>query len=153
AAPIDSARRGQMEEEGLVMLLNLADTDTQLPRGGLNVTRKWAEENPNTALALVAATAEAIKAMRDDPEAAIDEHLKWSEIEEREESQNELEGYLAVAQSDLRISNDAWLAMKEVLKGTNPAVADVDVTEAYTTRFLDQLVEMGFFENLGIETG
>ena len=153
AAPIDSARQEQMEGEGLVMLLNLADTDTQLPRGGLNVTRAWYEKYPNTALALVAATAEAIQLMRDEPEAAIDEHLAWSEIEEREESQKEMELYLSVAQSDLRISNDAWLAMREVLKGTNPAVEGIDVTEAYTTEFVEFLVEIGFFADLGIDIG
>jgi NitT/TauT family transport system substrate-binding protein len=151
AAPVDSARRSQMEDEGLNMLINLADTDVQLPRGGLNVTREFAEENPNTCLALVAATIEAIQAMKDDPEAAIDEHLAWSEEDDREASQSALEEYLAVAQADLRISNDAWVAMREVLKGTNPAVVDVDVTQAYTTEFIDQLVDLGFFEQMGID--
>jgi NitT/TauT family transport system substrate-binding protein len=150
AAPIDVARQADMEAEGLNLLVNLAEENLQLPRGGLNVTREFADENPNTCLALVAATIEAIQAMRDDPDAAAEDYARWAEVEV-EEALAELELYLSVAQSDLRINPDAWDAMQEVLVSTNPAVADVTVSDAYTTEFVDQLDDMGFFEELGID--
>ena len=150
AAPIDVARREQMEEEGMTLLLNLAETDQQLPRGGLNVTREWAETNPNTALILVAAVMEAIQLMIEDPEAAAAEHLIWAEGEDIEDSRNELETYLQFVNEDLVIGEDPWLTMQETLAVTNPAVTEVDVSEAYTTRFVEQLDELGFLEQFGI---
>ena len=152
AAPIDVARQAEMEGEGMKLLVNLLDERLELPRGGINVTREFAEANPNTCLALVAATAEAIQAMRDDPEAAAAEYASWSEVDV-EEAADELALYLSVAQSDLRINPDAWLAMQDVLSVTNPAVLGVDVNDAFTNEFADQLEEMGFFTDMGITTG
>ena len=150
AAPIDIARREQMEEEGMTLLVNLAETDQQLPRGGLNVTREWAEANPNTALILVAATMEAIQLMKEDPEAAAQEHMVWAAGEDIEDSRNELELYLQFVNEDLVIGVDPWLTMQETLAATNPAVTDVDVTEAYTNRFVEQLDELGFLAQWGL---
>lgn len=149
AAPIDVARQAEMEGEGMKLLVNLLEERLELPRGGINVTRQFAEENPNTCLALVAATMEAIQAMRDDPQAAAEEYARWAEVEV-DEALDELELYLSVAQDDLRINPDAWDAMQEVLGVTNAAVLDVTVSDAYTTRFVDQLEEMGFLDDLGI---
>ncbi len=149
AAPIDVARRAEMEAEGLKLLINLAEERLELPRGGINVTREFAELYPNTVLALVAATIEAIQAMRDDPAAAAAEYASWSEVD-LDEAQDELDLYLEFAQDDLRINPDAWDAMQDVLSVTNPAVLDVTVSDAYTTRFVDQLEELGFLENLGL---
>jgi ABC-type nitrate/sulfonate/bicarbonate transport system substrate-binding protein len=148
AAPIDVARQAEMEAEGLVLLVNLAEERLELPRGGINVTRQFADENPNTILALVAATIEAIQLMRADPAAAAAEYADWAEVD-LEEATDELELYLEFAQDDLRINPDAWDAMQDVLSVTNPAVLDVTVSDAYTTRFVDQLEEMGYFEQMG----
>ncbi|HVR32626.1 MAG TPA: ABC transporter substrate-binding protein [Acidimicrobiia bacterium] len=150
AAPIDIARREQMEEEGMTLLVNLAETDQQLPRGGLNVTREWAETNPNTALILVAATMEAIQLMKEDPEAAAQEHMVWASGEDIEDSRNELALYLQFVNEDLVIGIDPWLTMQETLAATAPAVADVDVSEAYTNRFVEQLDELGFLAQWGL---
>jgi len=150
AAPIDIARQEQMEDEGLTLLVNLADTDQQLPRGGLNVTREFAEQNPNTVLAMVAAVIEAIQLMQDDPEAAAEEHLTWADGSDIQDSRDELEVYLQFVNEDLVIGEGPWLTMQEVLAVTNPAVLDVDVSDAYTTEFVEQLDEMGFLAQFGI---
>ena len=150
AAPIDVARQAEMEGEGMKLLVNLLDERLELPRGGINVTREFADANPNTCLALVAATAEAIQAMRDDPEAAAAEYASWAEVDV-EEAADELVLYLSVAQSDLRINPDAWTAMQDVLSVTNPAVLDVTVSDAYTNEFADELAERGFFDEMGID--
>jgi ABC-type nitrate/sulfonate/bicarbonate transport system substrate-binding protein len=150
AAPIDVARQEQMEAEGMTLLVNLADTDQQLPRGGLNVTREWAEKNPNTALILVAAVMEAIQLMQEDPEAAAQEHLIWADGDDIADSRDELEVYLQFVNEDLVIGQGPWLTMQEVLAVTNPAVVDVDVSEAYTTSFVEQLEELGFLDQFGI---
>jgi len=150
AAPIDVARRDEMESEGMTLLVNLADTEQQLPRGGLNVTREWSEENPNTALAMVMATMEAIQLMQDDPDAAAEEHMTWAEGDAIEDSESELEVYLQFVNEDLVIGQAPWDTMQEVLAVTNPAVADVDVTDAYTTKFVEQLDDLGCLEQFGI---
>jgi ABC-type nitrate/sulfonate/bicarbonate transport system substrate-binding protein len=150
AAPIDIARQGEMEGEGMTLLVNLADSDQQLPRGGLNVTREWAETNPNTALILVAAVMEAIQLMKEDPEAAAVEHMAWAEGDDLQASRDELEVYLEFVNEDLVIADGPWVTMQEVLAVTNPAVIDVDVSEAYTNKFVEQLDEMGFLEQWGL---
>jgi ABC-type nitrate/sulfonate/bicarbonate transport system substrate-binding protein len=150
AAPIDIARQGEMEGEGMTLLVNLADSDQQLPRGGLNVTREWAETNPNTALILVAAVMEAIQLMKEDPEAAAVEHMAWAEGDDLQASRDELEVYLQFVNEDLVIAGGPWVTMQEVLAVTNPAVIDVDVSEAYTNKFVEQLDEMGFLEQWGL---
>jgi ABC-type nitrate/sulfonate/bicarbonate transport system substrate-binding protein len=150
AAPIDVARRSEMEAEGMTLLLNLADTDQQLPRGGLNVTREFAEANPNTVLILVAATMEAIQLMQEDPQAAAEEHLNWAELDEIESSQAELEVYLEFVNEDLVIGPGPWNTMQEVLAVTAPQVIDVDVSEAYTNEFVEQLDALGFLDQFGI---
>ncbi len=150
AAPIDVARQGEMEAEGMTLLVNLADTEQQLPRGGLNVTREWAEENPNTALAMVMAVMEAIQLMQDDPEAAAEAHLAWAETDEIESSRAELDVYLQFVNEDLVIGQAPWDTMQEVLSVTNPAVIDVTVTDAYTTEFVEQLDSLGCLEQFGI---
>lgn len=150
AAPIDIANREQMEEEGLTLLVNLAETDQQLPRGGLNVTREFAETNPNTTLILVAATMEAIQLMLEDPEAAAAEHLIWASGDDIEDSRNELAVYLEHVNEDLVISQGPWETMQVTLAETASAVMDVNVADAYTTRFVEQLDELGFLAQFGI---
>lgn len=150
AAPIDVARQAEMEAEGATLLVNLADTDQQLPRGGLNVTREFAEQNPNTVLVMVAAVMEAIQLMLDDPEAAAQEHTVWAELDDVESSRNELEVFLQFVNEDLVIGQEPWNTMQTVLAVTNPAVLDVDVTEAYDYGAISQLDELGFLSQFGI---
>jgi ABC-type nitrate/sulfonate/bicarbonate transport system substrate-binding protein len=150
AAPIDIARQAEMEEEGMTLLVNLADSDQQLPRGGLNVTREWAETNPNTALILVAAVMEAIQLMKEDPEAAAAAHMEWAEGDDIQASRDELAVYLEFVNEDLVIAEAPWVTMQEVLAVTNPAVTEVDVSEAYTNEFVEQLDAMGFLEQFGL---
>jgi ABC-type nitrate/sulfonate/bicarbonate transport system substrate-binding protein len=150
AAPIDVARQEEMESEGMTLLVNLADTDQQLPRGGLYVTREWAETNPNTALVLDMAVIEAIQLMQDDPEAAAEAHLEWAEGDDIASSQAELDVYLQFVNEDLVIGQEPWNTMQAVLSVTNPAVADVTVTDAYTNEFVEQLDSMGCLEQFGI---
>lgn len=150
AAPIDSAIQSQMEEEGLTMVLNLGDTDQVLPRGGLNVTRTWLEENPNTACALVAGTMEAIQLMIEDPASAVEAHMAWSDSDEEDESQAALDSYLAFVEEDLVVDPVAWENMQTVLAETTPAVADLDAHEAYTNDVVQRLDDAGFLEQLGV---
>ena len=150
AAPIDVARQEEMEAEGATLLLNLAETEQQLPRGGLNVTREFAEQNPNTVLVMVAAMMEAIQLMQDDPEAAAQEHMEWAELDDVESSRNELEVFLQFVNEDLIIGQEPWNTMQTVLAVTNPAVEDVDVTEAYNYDFVRQLDDLGFLDQFGI---
>jgi ABC-type nitrate/sulfonate/bicarbonate transport system substrate-binding protein len=150
AAPIDIARQQQMEDEGLTLLVNLAETDQQLPRGGLNVTREFAEQNPNTVMAMLAAVVEAIQLMKEDPEAAAQAHMEWADGDDIADSRDELEVYLEFVNEDLVIGEGPWLTMQETLAVTNPAVSDVDVADAYTNEFVERLAEMGFFDEWGI---
>ncbi len=94
---------------------------------------------------------EAIQLMQETPDQAVDAHMEWAEVTDRAESEAALESYLEFVEEDLVVGEQPWLDMRDVLAETNPAVADVDVTEAYTTQFVEQLDEMGFLEQLGVQ--
>jgi hypothetical protein len=49
----------------------------------------------------------------------------------------------------MRPVKEAFETAKTVAASVNPAVADVDVTKAFTTQFLDKLRDMGFNDAIG----
>jgi hypothetical protein len=46
-------------------------------------------------------------------------------------------------------SPDAFTNAKEVLQATNPEIANVDVTKAYTYDVLKKLADMGVYDAIG----
>ena len=49
-------------------------------------------------------------------------------------------------------TEDAFKAPKTVLAGTNPAVANADISKAYDLSFLKKLQDIGFYKKIGAPT-
>jgi NitT/TauT family transport system substrate-binding protein len=144
AAPVDASLEADMVEQGFTILSKLAEAGAELPRSGLVLDRAWMTQNPNTALALVAANLEAQHRLFSDTEAAIDAFADWTQSSDREAAAAQLRDYLKLARKDLRWNAEPWITLREIMAAADPALADVDVTKAYSFELLDKLDQMGF---------
>lgn len=122
-----------------------------VPRTSLVVFPEFAQKNPNTTLALVAAYLEGITEMRKDQNRAAEFLAKDANID------------LAKAKEQVKIEMDApWEPRdgycdktvmeftKQVNLPSNPALANVDATKACNNAFLDKLKDMGFMKKIGV---
>jgi ABC-type nitrate/sulfonate/bicarbonate transport system substrate-binding protein len=148
AAPIACALEEQLTAEGFHVLLRMSEIETESVQGGLQVSREYAEANPNTVLAAVAAYLEAAQIIFNDPDVATASYMEWEQVDEAT-AEAHLDGYRLVAARDLRWSREAMENYQGFLILQDPAVANVDVEETYTYEFLDRLEELGLNEALG----
>jgi ABC-type nitrate/sulfonate/bicarbonate transport system substrate-binding protein len=150
AAPVDAVLEQEMTQQGFNVLIRLPDTPLELARSGLVVPRDWVQKNPNTVLALVAASLEAQQRMFTETEKAIDSYASWTQTTERPKAESAVKDFLKLARRDLRWNKEGWEIVRDVGVTENPALQDVDVTKAYTFEFLDKLRDMGFNDAVGV---
>lgn len=149
AAPMASAAREALEEEGFNVLLRLAeDVDDEVVLGALMTSRTFADENPNTTLRVVAAVMEATEYMWADPEHTAELFADWAQLDSPDEALEELEVYKSVAQRDLRWTTEGLVRAQEFIGIQEPGVLDVDPASVEYADFLAELEEMGFREQL-----
>jgi ABC-type nitrate/sulfonate/bicarbonate transport system substrate-binding protein len=149
AAPVDETRRQEMTDQGLNVLVQLGGTDREVAIVGVTMREEWVQQNPNTTLALVAALLEAQTMILADEEAAVDQWMKVSQSTDREAATTDVRGFTSLASKDLRWTQEGFEILRDVLATQNPAMADVNVADAYTFEFLDKLRDMGFNEKIG----
>jgi NitT/TauT family transport system substrate-binding protein len=150
AAVVDVALDEEMKAQGFNILGRTTEGGREYGRNGMNLRREWFEKNPNTVLALTAAVIEGQNAIWSNTEKAIDVFQQWGQIKERSSAENQVRAFMQYGRRDMRWSQDGWELTKEVLASTNPAVADVDVTKAYSFEPLDKLRDMGMNQMLNI---
>jgi NitT/TauT family transport system substrate-binding protein len=146
---VDSALRPDMEEAGFNILVKLSDLDTKTTNGALIVPRKFAEENPNTTLAIVAANLEAMQLMFEDTELAVDRLAEWAQMD-RDEADQTLRQFLTVAQRDLKWTPEGNAQFHEFLQLQDPTVSEINPDDTYTFEFIDKLESLGLHKQLGV---
>lgn len=152
AAPLDPGELIAMEPLGFHSLINMAELEgVGIQRTGLAVPRTFAEENPNTTLALAAAYAEAISILLNDPGRAVE---AWSGVVDitPEEAAEQLEAEFAYGYEprDGRAQPQWFEAAYNALVQVDPELEQYDWNDAFTTEFVDQLEELGLYEELGL---
>jgi ABC-type nitrate/sulfonate/bicarbonate transport system substrate-binding protein len=150
AAPIDVALQDEMKQAGFNILVSLPDTPLEYGRSGLIVRRDWMERNPNTVLALVAASLEGQNLIWNDTEQAIDSFARWTQATNRASAEGQVRAFLRHGRRDMRWSREGYELARDVQATENPAIANVDVTRAYTLQYLDRLRDMGLYDMLGV---
>ena len=150
AAPVDSAIEEEMKAQGLNILLRLPDAPVTLARESLQVRKDFAQKNPNTVLAVAAASMAAEQQLWPQKDKAIDGFLEWAQVKDRDAASIEVNAYLPVANRSMRFAPDGWENLKEVMVYADPNIKDVDVTKAYTFQFLDKLHQLGFDKAVGV---
>jgi hypothetical protein len=114
--------------------------------------RSFIDDNPATVLAVVAANLEATQLLFTDEDQAVAALAPWAQITE-DEARAAIVDFKGVAQRDLRWTPEAYANVRDVAVITNPDVADVNLEEAATTTFLDELRDLGMNEMLQIPQG
>ena len=151
AAPVDPSLEAKLAKEGITPLVDLRESELSLPGGDIMFRRSFVDKNPNLALVVVAAALEAVQLMFTDTDEVSRLFAKWAGITE-EESIGIWDAYLAsnISVRNLRATTEGYENIRDVLVSTNPAVADVDVSKAYDSTYLDKLEDLGFFEKFGV---
>lgn len=149
AIPVECALEDELTAEGFNVLLRLPEVETQMPNAPITWRKEFVEDNPNTVLAVSAACLEAMQLLFEDTDFAIESYADFAQVP-LEDARRSIEPYLDVAQRDLRWTHESYLTVQDFLVLTNPAVAAVDVREAYTFEFVERLEELGLYDELGV---
>jgi NitT/TauT family transport system substrate-binding protein len=149
AIPVEGAVADELVAEGYNVLIDLTESDVPFAVGSLEFTKSFVEQNPNTVLALLAANLEAMQIIAEDTETAAASLAEWAQIDHAD-AVAAIEGFQRVMQRDMRWTQEGYENALEIAIAQDPNLAGIDVTQAYTTEFLDRLVEMGFNDAIGV---
>lgn len=149
AAPIDASLEQQMLDQGFNILIDLKEERLPWGRSGMAFRDDFLEENPNTALLLVAGALEAQNMMWEDPETAAEFYAEFTQLDP-EEALRRVEEFQEIGNRTMRWEPAAFENPQRVLATVTPAVADVTTSDAYTLDLLAELEEIGFYEQHGI---
>jgi ABC-type nitrate/sulfonate/bicarbonate transport system substrate-binding protein len=146
-APIDLAQDAAMTAAGLVKLTDNKSSGKQWGRSGLATTAAFLQANPNTAKAVVAAALEAQNSMWVDPTTAATKFADYAQVPAADAT-NLINSYTQIGDRSMGWTDDAFNFPKQTLATVNPAMADVDVTQAYDKSILQGLYDSGFYTQI-----
>ena len=147
-APIDLAKADAMTAAGLVTLTDNKSSGKQWGRSGLATTVAFAQANPNTVRAVVAAVLAAQNSMWTDPTTAAAKFAEYAQVDVAEATKN-IADFTAIGDRSMGWTDDAFNFPKLTLATVNPAMADVDVSQAYDKSFLQGLYDAGYYTEIG----
>ena len=150
-AVVDKAMHDTMMSEGFNSLVDLTTQPLQWGRSALSFQKEFIDQHPDTVINVVAAALEAQNMMWADPDTAAQYYADFVQIDLSEAKQL-IADFQTIGNRTMMWNQDAFENPKEVLATVNPDVANVDVTQAYDQSFLQQLKDMGFYDQLGIPT-
>ena len=145
----------KLKAEGFNILVDVAKVKAPgVPTTSLVFPVEFTKKYPNTVLALVAAEIEGLQnylnpANRD---KLVDIFAQNDNIKP-EDARQQLEADVNAPWHPLdgRPDPATFEFAKKLLISTNPALANVDASKAFTTEFVDKLRDMGFYKQLGIQ--
>ena len=152
----DATQEDELEGLGLNILVRLAEEveagEGGNPRTSLTFLRPFVEENPNTVLNLVAMYTEANHLWMQDVEGSAECLAEAAEIP-LDDARAEVEAVLTEPWRPLDGRCDPVVMdfAKQTLLPENPDLESIDASEACINEFVDQLAEMDFQKELGIE--
>jgi NitT/TauT family transport system substrate-binding protein len=149
AAPVDAAKKADMEALGFNFLVDLKKEALPWGRSGMGVTKEWLAANPNTATVVAASVLEAQNLMWTDPDTAATHYAAFTQSTVEEAKALILE-FQSIGNRTMMWTDDAFQNPKDVLATVNPAIKDVPVTQAFDRSVLDGLKSSGYYDVLGI---
>jgi ABC-type nitrate/sulfonate/bicarbonate transport system substrate-binding protein len=149
AAPIEGIPDEELAALGLHKLVDLREVGERYAKNGLVFSASFIEENPNTVLRAVAAHLEALNIWLNDPELGIQVYMEAMEVDE-DEARINVEPALDINPTG-EMTADMFEVQKAALTAANPDIESVDTADIFDASFLEQLRELGFYEELGIE--
>jgi ABC-type nitrate/sulfonate/bicarbonate transport system substrate-binding protein len=150
-AVVDMSQEAAMKEAGMNLVFDLSKSKLQWGRSGFMAKADFVAKNPNTVLVAVAAALEAQNSMWKDAPTAAKHFAAFAQIKE-EDALKAVTAFQGYGSRSFLFTEDAFKAPKAVLAGTNPAVANADISKAYDLSFLKKLQEIGFYKKIGAPT-
>ena len=147
-APIDLAQKTAVTNAGLSVITDNKSSGKQWGRSGLGATTEFIQANPNTVLDVVASVLAAQNYMFTNTEDAAAKFAEYSQ-QTPENATSVINDYISVANRGMGWSDEAFTNPQKVLSAVNPQMASVDITKVYDKSFLQKLVDMGFYEQIG----
>jgi NitT/TauT family transport system substrate-binding protein len=147
--PVDCALADELVQSGKNLILELPTVGIDFATSNLRLKRSFVEQNPNTTLAVVAANLEAMQVMFSDEAKAVTSLTAWAQVAEAD-AKASIQGFKVIAQRNLMPTLEGYESIKKVQILTNPDIANVNVSEAFTTSILDKLRDLGLNEELGV---
>jgi ABC-type nitrate/sulfonate/bicarbonate transport system substrate-binding protein len=148
-AIIGISQKAALTALGLSLTFDLSTAKLQWGRSGLQARTDFIAKNPNTVLAVVAATLLAQNSMFADPKTATEKFAEFAQVKP-DAAATAMNAFLGYGSRSMTFTADAFTAPRDVLGTVNPAMANVDVTKAFDLSFLEKLKASGFYAKNGI---
>ncbi|RCK68468.1 ABC transporter substrate-binding protein [Desertihabitans brevis] len=130
----------RLEASGIPVRTLTLPEDAALASIGLNTTTALAERDPETLRAFVAASLQGIRAVVDDPEAAVElsgAYIPGMTGAARDDARATLEATIPLfGDASGRVDLERWQAMAQFMAGADLLEGEVDATTAATNDFL-----------------
>jgi NitT/TauT family transport system substrate-binding protein len=152
AAVLGVTVQKELTDAGFHVLQNLAEiTDSGYITTSLTMPKKFAEDNPNTALALTAMYQMGHHDSINKRDVAAQAWAKLAEIP-ADQAAHEVDTYLKTEQHPLDGTCDPAVMqlIKDVAVSANKELEPVDPATACTNEFIEKLKEMGFQKAVGV---
>ena len=143
-AVVGISQKAALTALGLNVVFDLSTAKLQWGRSGLMARTDFITKNPNTVLAVVAASLLAQNAMFADTANATAKFADFAQVKP-DAAKTAVDAFLGYGTRSMMFTQDALLAPRDVLATVNPAVANVDVTKAMDLTFLNKLKDSGFY--------
>ena len=148
-AIIDSNMQEDMIAQGFSIVAKLKEANIEYGRSGMAATEDFLAANPNTTLVVVASLLEAQNVIFENTEEAVPHYVEFTENTE-EDARALLEDFTEIGNRDLMWSDEAFRNPQKAIAIINPDIIDIEVTEAFNRSFVDKLVEIGYYDKLGV---
>jgi NitT/TauT family transport system substrate-binding protein len=148
-AVIGISQKPALSALGINVPFDLSTAKLQWGRSGLQARTDFIAKNPNTVLAVVAATLLAQNSMFADTKTATEKFATFAQLKP-EAAATAMNAFLGYGSRSMLFTADAFTAPRDVLGTVNPAMLTVDINRCFDLTFLNKLKDSGFYAKNGI---
>lgn len=147
----DQGLAAQMGAAGFNVLVQGSKMTVGLAQSAMATTLAFAQKNPNTMLAIVAALTEGMHIFLTNPTEAEQAAAKFENISIADATTNYNGNIVGWSPVNGRTTLAEMQAAQQLYVKTDPTLASVDVSKAFTNQFFDQLQSLGWYQAMGIQ--
>lgn len=143
-ADVGISQKTALAPLGLNLVFDLSTAKLQWGRSGVQARTDFIAKNPNTVLAVVAATLLAQNAMFTDTKTATEKFAEFAQVK-ADAAAIAMTAFLGYGSRSMMFTADAFTAPRDVLGAVNPSMANVDLNKCFDLTFLNKLKDRGFY--------
>ena len=145
---IVKAVSGDLTAKGLNIVASIWKPPTQsFGRSALIVRKEFRDKNPNTILAVLAASLEGQNTIWTDSQGSAQRWAQWAQIDVAR-ALPLVTDFQAVGNRSLQWKDEAFVNAQKVIAAVNPDIIDANIADAGDESFLQKLVDNGFYAKI-----